>query len=164
MSHEVTTDGVTDEAAAEPEAQEPLADPHEPVHARYIGETRIWMPDLERRLREGIPRCCELHPENEKTAEYEQWLAHGREGFDPRMVLEHGDVLLLDRHSAEGRSDFELMPEGDLASNPTRADLVAAADRLGIDVPSRATKPEIRTLIEEANARSDQGAGTDEKE
>jgi hypothetical protein len=102
------------------------ADANEPVHARYVGETRIWMPDLDRRAAAGISRCCDLHPENERDAEHEAWLAGDpsqdiapRTGFDPRVVLEHGDVLVLDRHTATERGDFELIDDPE-PSRPRR--------------------------------------------
>lgn len=65
------------------------------VHARYLGETTVVMPDLV-----GRERCCE--EANHRTDDPE-----GKP--NPHAVLEPGDVVLLDRWSVEGRSDFELV-------------------------------------------------------
>jgi len=70
-----------------------VSDDQELVHARYLGETTERMPDLE-----GRDRCC--RKENH------------REGTDwDKSVLEPGDVILLDRYSAEGRGDFEIVED-----------------------------------------------------
>lgn len=65
------------------------------VHARYLGGTRVVMPDLA-----GRKRCCEK--ENQRPDD-----PSARP--NPKVLVETGDVILLDRYSAEGRSDFEVV-------------------------------------------------------
>lgn len=67
-------------------------------HARYLGGSTVVMPGLV-----GRPRCCKDHPENERPGEKEP----GKP--DPHATLERGDVILLDRYSAENREDFEVL-------------------------------------------------------
>jgi hypothetical protein len=93
-----------------------LARARELIHARYLGTTPVVMPDLDTR-----ERCCEAHNQIERDEEGEP-KAH--------TVLEHGHVILLDRHSAEGREDFEVVDShtGDVLSDVTdvlQADVVA---------------------------------------
>lgn len=65
------------------------------IHARYIDETEQVMPDLGTR-----PRCCDEknHREDDPSARP-----------NPTTVIRKGDIILLDRHSAEGRADFEIV-------------------------------------------------------
>lgn len=67
------------------------------VHARYVGGTTVVMPDLV-----GRARCCDST--NHRSDDDE-----GRP--NPHTLLEHGDVILLDRWSAENRDDFEVVDE-----------------------------------------------------
>ena len=79
------------------------------VHARYLGDSEVLMPDLARR-----ERCCQagnLHEE-----ETNAWLRGDPEngvppehGVNPHVLLRKGDVILLDRYSAQGREDFEIL-------------------------------------------------------
>ncbi|HXF71138.1 MAG TPA: hypothetical protein VNO79_00825 [Actinomycetota bacterium] len=78
------------------------------VHARYVGTTVVVVPDLAHR-----GRCCRaenLRPDDPTARP------------NPKTVLEPGDVILLDRHSAEGRADFEVLEE----PKPTRRRTVPA--------------------------------------
>jgi hypothetical protein len=69
------------------------------VHAKYLGGTAQVMPSLA-----DHPRCCQ--DGNQREA----FDAEGREiRPNPRVVVEHGDVILLDRFSAEERVDFEVV-------------------------------------------------------
>lgn len=74
-----------------------LARGQELVHARYLGTSPVVMPGLA-----GRDRCCK--DENQRAAEPE-----GGETLKPHSLVEHGDVVLLDRYSAEGRDDFEIV-------------------------------------------------------
>lgn len=76
-----------------------LARAHELVHAKYLGDSAVVMPGLA-----GRDRCC--RKENQRPAE-----APEGETLKPHTLLEHGDVVLLDRYSAEGRDDFELVED-----------------------------------------------------
>lgn len=86
------------------------------VHAKYLGDSPVVMPRLA-----GRDRCC--RKENQRPAE-----APEGETLKPHTLLEHGDVVLLDRYSAEGRDDFELVTEDEKAkpkkpaSSPPEAD------------------------------------------
>jgi hypothetical protein len=68
------------------------------VHARYLGDTDVVFPHLI----EG-PRCCreENHRELERDEE-------GNLVTAPALV-KPGDVFLIDRYSAEGREDLEVL-------------------------------------------------------
>lgn len=82
------------------------------VHARYLGDAPVLMPDLA-----GRDRCC--LQENHRPAEADE------DGLIASTLLRKGDVILLDRHSAEGRDDFEVVKEPKSkkpAASPTPAD------------------------------------------
>lgn len=72
------------------------------VHAHYLGDTPVVMPDLA-----GRDRCC--RDENQRAVPVDD---DGNElpveGPHPHTLLKRGDVILLDRHSAEEREDFEI--------------------------------------------------------
>ncbi|MFL5736658.1 MAG: hypothetical protein ACJ76P_04895 [Actinomycetota bacterium] len=73
------------------------------VHARYTGDSPQVMPDLMSR-----DRCCKAKNQREDDP-------NGNP--NPRALIEKGDVILLDRYSAEGRPDFELVEH---SHKPTR--------------------------------------------
>lgn len=87
------------------------------VHARYLGGTEVVMPDLA-----GRDRCC--RPENQRSTDLPE------RGPIPATVLRRGDVILLDRASAEGREDFEVVdePHAPKATKP-RATKAAPSDK-----------------------------------
>lgn len=74
-----------------------MTNPTKLVHARYLGTGPVVMPDLF-----GRDRCC--RPENHRVDDPQA-------EPNPHTVLQEGDVILLDRWSAEGRSDFEVLKE-----------------------------------------------------
>ncbi len=107
-------DGSFDEEAA-----------HELVHARYLGDTQVQMPDLGFR-----ERCCQAeHSRSKESKSYEKAHAAGEEGLGthPHVTLNHGDVILLDRWSAVGRDDFEIVEKSGAKKAPERAPAVADA-------------------------------------
>lgn len=61
------------------------------VHARYVGDTEVVFPHAEG------SRCC--RPEN----------VEGHE--EQPALVKKGDVILVDRYSAEGREDLELVKD-----------------------------------------------------
>jgi hypothetical protein len=137
------------------------------VHARYLGETEIVVPSLA-----GRPRCCIAENQaphagenvsmaflaSEPDEDGVQGLVH--HAIDAHAVVRHGDVILLDRYSAEQRSDFEVV--GTDGKTPTRADLLAQAEARGIAVPPKATKDQIAALLDahagDADADTEQEA------
>jgi hypothetical protein len=68
------------------------------VHARYLGSSPVVMPDLA-----GRDRCCQQ--ENHRPAEADE------DGLIASTLVRLGDVILLDRYSAEGRADFEVLED-----------------------------------------------------
>ncbi len=68
-----------------------------PVHARYLGDSPVVMPGLA-----GRDRCCQKANQREGDTD---------DGIHMHTLLEHGDVILLDRFSAEGRADFEIVED-----------------------------------------------------
>lgn len=66
------------------------------VHARFLGDSPVVMPDLA-----GRERCC--LEANHRPAEPDE------EGLIQSTLLRKGDVILLDRASAEGREDFAVL-------------------------------------------------------
>jgi hypothetical protein len=60
------------------------------VQARYLGDTPVVMPDLLGRERPGTP----------------PW---DGTGINPQCLVSPGDVIPLDKASAEGRADFEIV-------------------------------------------------------
>lgn len=75
------------------------------VHARYLGGSQVTMEDLV-----GRPRCCQKKNHREDLGP----MAVDEEGqrvTNPHTVLNQGDVILLDRFSAEGRDDFEVLDD-----------------------------------------------------
>jgi hypothetical protein len=71
-----------------------------PIHARYIGDSDQIFPHLK----DG-PRCC--LPENQREATVDE---DGNLPTNP-VLVKKGDVILLDRYSAEGREDFEIVED-----------------------------------------------------
>lgn len=78
------------------------------IHARYIGTTPIGLPGLQ-----GRERCCESdnqRPPGPMSDEEAEKLGVPA-GVHREVLVLTGDVILLDRHSAEGREDFEVIAE-----------------------------------------------------
>lgn len=67
------------------------------VKARYLGDIQVVMPHL-----------ADIEQPDREEA-YAAWVEGGAEGLNPRCVVDPGDVIPLDRFSAEGRSDFEIV-------------------------------------------------------
>lgn len=93
------------------------------VHARYLGDTEIVVPDLGTR-----DRCCSS--ENKRIKESKDYEAAKAEepeashGPHPHVTLRKNDVVLLDRYSAVGREDFEIVedkkpPKAAASASPT---------------------------------------------
>lgn len=94
-------------------------DPTELIHAKYVGETDIVMPVLGER-----DRCCRKENDREGQTgpvdkegkpDPEGETPKGEEALPPgierRALVRKGDVILLDRWSAEGRDDFTPLEE-----------------------------------------------------
>jgi hypothetical protein len=137
-------------------------------HYRYIGETDVVMPALM-----GRDRCCQ--PDNKAPHADETLTMHfAKEEPDPEAPLEalavdahvllrHGDVILLDEWSGEGRADFERADAEPVAlADMTKAQLLAYAAGKGIDVAKGATNDAIRDAIREAEAQPPAGDDTDQ--
>lgn len=73
--------------------------PTDLVHAKYLGGTTVVMPELA-----GRDRCCQEHNQREYIP-----VDPEDPQLNPHTILQHGDVILLDRFSAEGRADFEIV-------------------------------------------------------
>lgn len=71
------------------------------VHARYLGDTPVVFKHLASQL-----RCCQSENHREEN-EYDELgqLVKGN------ALVCKGDVILLDRFSAEEREDFEIVDE-----------------------------------------------------
>lgn len=81
------------------------------VEARYLGDSDILMPDLADRPRHSSD-------EHNRVAEHNAWNLGDpdkgipqQQGPDPLTLVRKGDVILLDRWSADGRDDFEIVSE-----------------------------------------------------
>lgn len=80
------------------------------VTARYLGGTDVAFPHLA-----DVDR---------NTEAYEEWVAGGSEGVNPRCLVVHGDEFPVDEASAEGREDLEVVQE----RSGTRGKAKPAAD------------------------------------
>ncbi len=122
-------------------------------HYRYIGETDVVMPALM-----GRQRCCQEH--NQAPHADERVTMHFLKEepdtdaplealtVDAHVLLRHGDVILLDEYSGEGRSDFELADAEPVAlADMTKAQLLEYAAARDIDVPKGGTNDAIREAI-----------------
>jgi hypothetical protein len=134
---------MADETATPEEATEPteeeLARQWEEVHARYDGDTPVVMTDLANR-----DRCCQ--DENQREEAHEAWVAtppDERTGPDPHALLQKGDVIRLQRWSAEGRADFTVL-EG--SGTHTTAEAPAAAEvTIADEKPARRRRGDTET-------------------
>lgn len=86
-------------------------------------------------------------------AEARSYADQGYDVYDDKGLVMRGagaTVPLAEHEKALARiAELEAQLEGKPAE-PTRAELVAKAEALGLAVPSKATKPEILALIAEA--------------
>jgi len=83
-----------------------VSDPSkELVHARYLGDTPVVM----KHLGGGAERCCIKENQRGENVHDEE---SGELVSGPALVCK-GDVILLDRYSAEGREDFEIAGDQD---------------------------------------------------
>jgi hypothetical protein len=67
------------------------------VQARYLGDTPVVFPHLAET--------------DFRQKEFAAWLEAGAEGFNPRCYIQKGDAFPVDRHSAEQRSDLEVVSQ-----------------------------------------------------
>lgn len=65
------------------------------VTARYLGDTPIAMPHL-----------VEV---DRNAQDFKTWVQGGAEGLNPRCLVIKGDEIPMDKQSAEGRDDFEVV-------------------------------------------------------
>jgi hypothetical protein len=86
-----------------------VSEPTDKIHARYIGDSPVVFPHL---LAEA--RCCDPanHREDQIDPETGIPILSEEDGAPlVHTVVRKGDVILLDRYSAEGREDFEILDD-----------------------------------------------------
>ena len=90
-------------------------------------------------------------------AEAQAWAARGYDVYGDEGIVERGKGSSVSREAYDKSLARIAELEAELAGGkePTKADLVAEAEALGIDVPGKATKADILALIGAAKAETE---------
>ena len=90
-------------------------------------------------------------------AEAKTWAARGYDVYGDEGIVERGKGSSVSREAYDKALARIAELEAELAGGkePTKADLVAEAEGLGIEVPGKATKAEILALIGAAKAETE---------
>lgn len=107
------------------------------VSARYVGESPMAFPHLD------DPRFARSEGEYDAG----DWTPASGD-TNPAVMVENGDVIRIDRYSAEERGDFEIV--GESSGRRLKADVLAEAVGLGLDVSKSMTIAEIQAAIDGA--------------